>query len=99
MNYSKKAFEMAIIASVLMALGIISIILVGATSMALSQFIGLFLVVGGIFGIAGSYFSIRGFKEPTTKRKIAATTVNFGITLILIALILANLVDVVKDYN
>ena len=97
--HSKKAFEMAIIACSLMVLGVISTLLVFYGIGRMSPFVGLFLIIGGIFAIAGSYFSIRGFKEQTTRRKIAATTVNFGISLFLIALILANLVDIVNLYN
>ncbi len=94
--YSKKAFKMAVVASVLVLVAVMLTLTLKTTNRDISAFVGFFMMAGCVFGMIGAYFSIRGFKEKTTKGKIAATTVNFGMTLLLIAVILANVVDVAK---
>ncbi len=87
---------MAVGAACLTLAGVFAAIFFNTSIKVISMLIGTCILGGGIFAMAGTYFSIIALKEPTTPRKVAATTVNFGLTLFIIAVLIANMVDIFK---
>lgn len=64
-----------------------------------SILIGLLVFAVGIVSIIGFIKSIKGFKEPNTAKKIIGIILNFGIAILFMSVIIANIYDIYKAFT
>lgn len=53
-----------------------------------------FLIITITASILGSYFAIRSFREKTNYKKVVGIVVNFGVLILIVALVVTNLMDI-----
>ena len=97
---SNKSFEYAILGVGLILVIIILTILLNTSKYDfISLLIGLLTFVIGIIGVIGSIVSIKGLKEPNTVKKIIGIILNFGIVILFLSVIIANIYDMYKAFS
>ena len=52
-----------------------------------------FLLITITASILGSYFAIRSFREKTNYKKVIGIVINFGMLILIVALVITNLMD------
>ena len=94
---SHKGFKYGILG---IGLILVLIILTQLLNTLISDFasilIGLLTFAVGIISIIGFIKSIKGIKEPNTAKKIIGIIINFGIVILFLSVIIANIYDIYK---
>ena len=94
---SHKGFKYGILEiGLILILIILTQLLNTLTSDFASILIGFFTFTIGIISIIGFIKSIKGIKEPNTAKKIIGITINFGVVILFLSVIIANIYDTYK---
>lgn len=93
----EKSFKTALVILVLVIITLATLILDKKHDSGISGFlIGLALLSTGVLGVIGSIQGLKGLKESKSFKKVIALAINFGIVILFVFLILANVIDLYK---
>ena len=90
---TKRSFKLAVIGLVLLLFSII-ITALNLNQVTLSIIVGILIISSFVIAITGLISSLKSLKEPNTFQKIFGLIINLSITVVIILIIIANVIDI-----
>ena len=88
-QYTERSYRMSMWILLLLALGTLMISL-NINPLVSKVLFGLPVVLSGLLGLAGSFWVLKGIREPLTEKKVIALTVNLSMVVLIFAILLSN---------
>ncbi|MDH7911900.1 hypothetical protein [Winogradskyella sp. SYSU M77433] len=90
---TKRSFKLAVIGLVLLLFSII-ITALNLNQGTLSIIVGILIISSFVIAVTGLISSLKSLKEPNTFQKIFGFIINLSITIVIILIIIANVIDI-----